>query len=149
MVGAAALGRFLRKHRAVGLDSSILIYFIEADPVYGPLAHKIFEWMEAGRGQGICSALTLLEVLVQPYRRNDEERVGQFYGLLTTYPHLTWVPLSLEIADLGARLRATYRLKTPDSILIATALNSEASGFIGNDADLKRVTELDVLVLGK
>ena len=50
---------------------------------------------------------------------------------------------------LGARLRATYRLKTPDSILIATALNSEATGFIGNDADLKRVTELDVLVLGK
>ena len=149
MVGAAALERFLRKHRTVGLDSSILIYFIEADPGYGPLAHKIFEWMEAGRGQGICSALTLLEVLVQPYRRNDEERVGQFYGLLTTYPHLTWVPLSLEIADLGARLRATYRLKTPDSILIATALNSEASGFIGNDADLKRVTELDVLVLGK
>jgi len=149
VVGAAALERFLRKHRTVGLDSSILTYFIEADPGYGPLAHKIFEWMEAGRGQGICSALTLLEVLVQPYRRNDEERVGQFYGLLTTYPHLTWVPLSLEIADLGARLRATYRLKTPDSILIATALNSEASGFIGNDADLKRVTELDVLVLGK
>ena len=149
MVGAAALERFLRKHRTVGLDSSILIYFIEADPVYGPLAHTIFEWMEAGRGQGICSALTLLEVLVQPYRRNDEERAGQFYGLLTTYPHLTWVPLSLEIADLGARLRATYRLKTPDSILIATALNSEASGFIGNDADLKRVTGLDVLVLGK
>jgi len=79
----------------------------------------------------------------------DEERVGQFYGLLTTYPHLTWVALSLEIADLGARLRATYRLKTPDSILIATALNSEATGFIGNDADLKRVTQLDVLVLGK
>ncbi|MBI2153263.1 MAG: PIN domain-containing protein [Candidatus Rokubacteria bacterium] len=149
MVGAAALEGFLKKHRKIGLDSSILIYFIQADLVYGPLANKIFEWMEAGRVQGICSALTLLEVLVQPYRRNDEERVGQFYGLLTTYPHLTWVALSLEIADLGARLRATYRLKTPDSILIATALNSEATGFIGNDADLKRVTELDVLVLGK
>jgi hypothetical protein len=40
-------------------------------------------------------------------------------------------------------------LKTPDSILIATALSSNATGFIGNDADLKRVIELDVLVLGK
>lgn len=149
MVGAAALQGFLKKHRTIGLDSSILIYFLEADPVYGPLAHKVFEWMEAGRVQGICSALTLLEVLVQPYRRNDEERVSQFYGLLATYPHLTWIPLSLEIADLGARLRATYRLKTPDSILVATALNSNATGFIGNDADLKRVIELDVLVLGK
>src|SRR4030067_680090 len=47
------------------------------------------------------------------------------------------------------RLWATYRLKTPDSILIATAVNSEATGFIGNDADLKRITELGVLVLGK
>ena len=148
MVAAAALERFLKKHRKIGLDSSTLIYFIEADPVYGPLTQKLFEWMEAGKVQGICSALTLLEVLVEPYRRNDEERVSQFYGLLTTYPHLTWIPLSLEIADLGARLRATYRLKTPDSILIATALSSEATGFIGNDTDLKRVTELDVLVLG-
>lgn len=149
MVGIAALERFLKKHRRIGLDASILIYFIEANPVYGPRAATVFEWMEAGRVQGVCSTLTLLEVLVQPYRRNDEERVGQFYGLLTTYPHLSWIPLSLEIADLGARLRATYRLKTPDSILIASGLNSGTTGFIGNDADLKRVTELDVLVLGE
>ena len=62
MVGAAALERFPKKRRKIGLDSSILIYFIEADPVYGPFANKVFEWMEAGRVQGICSALTLLEV---------------------------------------------------------------------------------------
>ena len=53
MVGAAGLERFLKKHRTIGLDSSILIYFIEADPVYGPLARNIFEWMEAGRIRGI------------------------------------------------------------------------------------------------
>ena len=149
MVGAAALERFLKQHRTIGLDTSILIYFIEANPLYGPLAAQVFEWMEAGKVNGVCSTLTLLEVLVQPYRRHDEERAGQFYGLLTTYPHLRWIPLSLEIADLGARLRATYRLKTPDSILIATGLHSEATGFIGNDADMKRVSELDVLVLGE
>ncbi len=35
MVGAAALEGFLKNHRKIGLDSSILIYFIEADLVYG------------------------------------------------------------------------------------------------------------------
>ena len=148
MVGPATLERFLKRHTKVGLDSSILIYFIEADALYGSRARTIFEWMEARRIEGICSTLTLLEVLVQPYRRNDEERIGQLYGLLTSYPHLTWVGLSLEIADVGARLRATYRLKTPDAILMATALSSGATGFIGNDNELRRVTELDVLLLG-
>ena len=149
MVRPAVLERFLKKHRTVGLDSSILIYFIEGNPRYGPLANRVFQWVEAGRIRGICSTLTLLEALVQPYRHGDDERASQFYGLLTTYPHLTWVPLSIDIADLGARLRATYRLKTPDSILMATALHSEATGFVANDADLRRVTEMDVLVLGQ
>ncbi|MZH46407.1 MAG: type II toxin-antitoxin system VapC family toxin [Nitrospinae bacterium] len=67
--------------------------------------------------------------------------------MLTTYPHLTWIDMSLEIADLGAQLRARYNLKTPDSILLATAIHSEASGFIGNDSKFKKVTELDILML--
>lgn len=145
MVSPAALDRFLRKHKRIGLDSNIFIYFIEGFPTYQKLTQKIFTSIESGRNEGICSTLSLLEVLVQPYRNNDEERVNQFYGLLTTYPHLTWVDMTLGIADQGAQLRALYKLKTPDAILLATAIQSEATGFIGNDAQLKKVTELEVL----
>jgi predicted nucleic acid-binding protein len=60
---------------------------------------------------------------------------------------LNWVGLSLEIADLGARLRARYGLKTPDAIILATAIHSRATGFIGNDLRLSRVTEIDTMVL--
>lgn len=147
MVSLPILEGFLRRHKKVGLDSSVLIYFIEDHPQFGALAQKIFESIEMGRNEGVCSPLTLLEVLVQPYRKNDEERINQFYGLLTTYPHLTWMGLSVEIADVGAQLRAKYQLKTPDSILLATTVWSGGTGFIGNDTYLKRVTELDVLVL--
>ncbi len=145
MVSPAALGRFLKKHQRIGLDSNILIYFIEGIPAYQKLTRKIFESIEAGRNEGICSTLSLLEVLVQPYRNKDEERVNQFYGLLTTYPHLNWIDMTLEIADQGAQLRARYKLKTPDAILLATAIQSEATGFIGNDKRLKKVTELEVM----
>lgn len=73
--------------------------------------------------------------------------MNQFYGLLITYPNLLWIDLTTEIADLGARFRAKYAVKTPDAILLATAALAGATGFIGNDAQLGRVAELDVLTL--
>lgn len=147
MVSPSTLDRFLKKHKQIGLDSNVLIYFVEGSLTYQKLTKKIFESIESGKNLGICSTLSLLEILVQPYRDNNEELVNQFYGMLTTYPHLTWIDMSLEIADLGAQLRARYNLKTPDSILLATAIHSEASGFIGNDSKFKKVTELDILML--
>lgn len=149
MVSLPSLEGFLKKHMRIGLDSNVLIYFIEAHPQYHRHTQRIFDSIEAGRHLGICSTLSLLEVLVQPYRRHNDEMVNQFYGLLTTYPHLVWTELSVEIADLGARLRAKYQIKTPDAILLATAIQSDATGFIGNDAQLNRVTELDILILSK
>lgn len=147
MVSPAALDRFLKKHQRIGLDSNIFIYFIEGIPAYQKLTRKIFESIEAGRNEGICSTLSLLEVIVQPYRNKDEERVNQFYGWLTTYPHLSWVAMTLAIADQGAQLRARYKLKIPDAILLATAIQSEATGFLGNDKRLNKFTELEVLIL--
>jgi len=140
---------FLRRHRLVGLDSNILIYFIEAHPQYHTLCEKIFAAIEAGRNSGVCSTLSLLEILVQPYRNSDDVRVDSFYSLLTTYPHLAWVSLDTEIADLGAQLRAKYRLRTPDAIVLASALHAGASGFIANDEQFERIAELEVLIVGK
>lgn len=146
--GESARARtFLKKHKCVGLDSNVLIYFIEGHSAYEKLTRKIFESLESEVNEGICSTLTLLEILVQPYRRKNDELVNQFYGLLTTYPNLSWQEMTLGIADVGARLRADYRLKTPDAILLATAIQSGATGFICNDAQLRKVNELDVLIL--
>ena len=148
MVNLPELEGFLKKNKKIGIDSNIFIYFIEAHPSYHHLTQKIFESIEAGRNVGVCSSLSLLEVLVQPYRKNNEELVNQFYALLTTFPNLIWVDLSLEAADLGARLRTKYSLKTPDAGLLATAIQSKATGFIGNDSQLKKVRELEIMVLG-
>lgn len=147
MVSLSTFQGFLKRHERIGLDSNVLIYFIEAHPDYHRLTQKLFASIESGRNFGVCATLSLLEVLVQPYRDDRDELVNQFYGLLTTYPNLIWVDLSIEVADLGARLRAQYQLKTPDAILLATAIRAGATGFIGNDARLKRVAGTEVLLL--
>jgi predicted nucleic acid-binding protein len=149
VVSLLRLERFLRKHTVVGIDSNVLIYFIEAHPQYHDATRAIFRAIESGRNRGVCSTLALMEVLVQPYRARNEELVNRFYGLLTTYPHLKWVELSTAVADVAARLRAEYRLKTPDAILLATTMQAGATGFIGNDSGLKRMPELDVFLLSE
>lgn len=125
----------------------MFIYAVEGDPRYSALVHPILSWVEGGEGQAVTSTITMLEVLVQPYRLSDLNRVNQFYALLATYPNLEWVAPSLAVADRAARLRADHNLKTPDAVQAATALARGATGLVTNDPAYKRVVGLEILVL--
>jgi predicted nucleic acid-binding protein len=140
-------GAFLTQHTFVGLDTNLLIYFVQAHPRYGPWCRTLFEQIGSGRNSAVTSAVSLLEVLVEPYRREDHELVHAFYALLPGYSHLRWLPVTLPVADLAAQLRARYRLSTPDAIQIATALDAGATGLIGNDKSWRKVKEIECLVL--
>jgi predicted nucleic acid-binding protein len=85
--------------------------------------------------------------LVPSYRDKDEHRVDEFYALLSTYPNLRWIPPDLETADLAARLRADYRLRTPDALQAAAAIQADATGFVTNDPVFARVAEFKTAVL--
>ena len=89
----------------------------------------------------------MTELLAQPYRSSDEQRVDEFYGLLSTYPNLDWIAPHLEIADLAACFRALHRLRTPDALQAATAAHASATGLITNDAAFERVEAFETLVL--
>jgi predicted nucleic acid-binding protein len=110
---------------------------------------RIFSWLERSAGQGVTSTITMTELLVQPYREFDEQRVDEFFALPSTFPNLEWVAPSLEIADLAARLRALHRLRTPDALQAATAARAGATGLITNDAAFERVEAFETLVLDR
>jgi predicted nucleic acid-binding protein len=86
----------------------------------------------------------MTEVLVHPYRASNELLVNQYYGLLSLFPNLQWVPPDLAIADAAARVRARYHLRTPDALQVATAIRGGASAILTNDSDIARVPELEV-----
>ena len=148
-MGVSRLDAFLRRHRLIALDTSIFIYQLEANARYLPLTDRIFTWLEEPDSQAVTSTITMTELLVQPYRDSDEQRVDEFYGLLTTYPNLTWVAPSLQSADVAARLRALYRLRTPDALQAAAAEHSGATGLITNDPAFERVKAFETLVLDR
>jgi predicted nucleic acid-binding protein len=146
-LGLARLRAFLQRHRRIALDTSIFIYQLEANARYLPLTDHVFAWLERPDSKAVTSTITMTELLVQPYRDSDEQRVDEFYGLLSTYPNLEWIAPNLEIADLAARLRAIHRLKTPDALQAATAAHAGATALITNDAVFERVDMFETLVL--
>lgn len=95
----------------------------------------------------MTSTVPLLELLVQPYRDHKEELAQKIFALTSTYPKIEWVPLTLAVADRAAELRARYRLSTPDAIQLATAVRHKATRFYGNDRALRRVKEIDCVLL--
>jgi predicted nucleic acid-binding protein len=147
VVTPRSLAGFLKQHRSIHLDTSAFIYFVERHPRYFPVCEELFREIEAGRTKASTSTLTLLEVLVQPYRLQKEELVLKFYALLTTYPHLAWIPMDLKVADQAAKLRAEHGLKTPDAIQAASAIASGASGLVCNDKIFGKVKAFEGFIL--
>lgn len=148
-MGVERLRAFLRRHRRIALDTSIFIYHLEANQKYHAYTDPIFSWLEQSKFKAITSTITMTELLVLPYREGDEQRANDFYALLSTYPNLDWIPPSLEIADLAARIRAVHRLRTSDALQAATAAHSKATGLITKDAVFERVEGFQTLVLDK
>jgi predicted nucleic acid-binding protein len=132
-----------------GLDTAPLIYFIEENPLYLDIVRPFFDALDLGLLSAVTSTVTLLEVLVHPFRQGDMKLAQQYRDILLNAEGLTMIPLTNDIAEEASRLRATHAIRTPDAVQIATARHMEASFFLTNDARLPSLPELRVLVLGQ
>ena len=137
------------KGKVVGLDTMVFIYHFEENQAYSPLTFSIFESLEKGNFNGITSILTLLEILVKPKKENNLLLTERYKLLFETFPNLQVKELNENIADIASSLRANYNINTPDAIQIATSLEAKADIFITNDATLKKISEIKVLLLSE
>jgi predicted nucleic acid-binding protein len=146
-LGLTALHAFLQRHRRIALDTSVFIYQVEANARYVKLTDPVFAWLNRPDCTAVTSTITMTELLVPAYQTGGEHRVDEFYALLTAYATLDWVPPSLEIADIAARIRARHRLRTPDALQAATAIQAQATGLVTNDPIFGRVPAFETMVL--
>jgi predicted nucleic acid-binding protein len=132
---------------AVGVDTAIFIYFIEEHPQFLPLVEPLFKEVNAGRKELVTSALTLLEVLVVPYRSGDHLLAGRYEALLTQSRGIRVAEISRDHLRAAAQLRAATGVKTPDSLQLVAALTTGCTAFLTNDRDLPPIPGLRVLQL--
>jgi predicted nucleic acid-binding protein len=133
----------------VALDTSVFIYFIERDPAWLPLVRSLFAGAASGKLELVTSSVTLLEVLVVPYRKGDVAVAEQYESLLTRSRGLTLVAIDRPVLRAAAQLRAMHRLTTPDALQIAAALSSRCTAFVTNDRKLPSIGSLRVVQLSE
>lgn len=131
----------------VCIDTAPIIYFIEKHHKYLDLIRPIFAEIDAGRIEAITSTITLLEVLVQPIKTSNTNLAERYREILLYSEGLTTFEILHEVSEISSKLRAKYSIKTPDAIQIAVGLLYGATKFITNDPVLKKVADINVLVL--
>ena len=95
----------------------------------------------------VTSSLTLLEVLVVPYRAGNRQLAERYEHLLTRSRGVRLIDLTRDELRAAAQLRAATGLKTPDALQLTAALGAGCTAFVTNDRRLPVVPGLHVLQL--
>ncbi|MGA2384614.1 MAG: PIN domain-containing protein [Gemmatimonadales bacterium] len=133
----------------VALDTAPFIYFIEQHPRFGPLVRHLLDDADRGVRLVVTSAVTLLEVLVVPYRAGDVTLAERYEALLTRSRGLRLVGLDRAQLKTAAQIRAAYRARTPDALQLAAALTQRCSAFVTDDRAMPAVPGLRILQLSE
>lgn len=143
----APLTSLLAGHRLVALDTSVWIYHFEGSSAYGRAADSVLQAVSKGRVAAVASELVLLELLVAPLKKGAQDVADEIELTLLHFPHLQLAPVTRDVLVRAAETRARYGLRTPDAIMVATAVESGATLAVTNDVAWRKVKELEVVVL--
>jgi len=128
----------------VYLDANFFIYTLEAVAPWARAAGEVLRSLDGGQLAAATSELSLAECLVKPLELGLTDVAGAYLELLKDHRFLSVAPVTREILIEAARLRSLSRIKLPDAIHAATALQKGCSSFLTND-DRLRVEGLDVV----
>ncbi len=131
----------------VGVDTAIFIYFIEEHERFLSAVAPLFGAADAGKCDLVVSALTLLEVLVVPYRAGNLRLAERYEALLTRSRGVRMIDVTRDHLRAAAQLRAMTGVTTPDAIQLANAVGAGCSHFVTNDRRLPAVPGLKIVQL--
>lgn len=107
----------------------------------------VVDFIADGAITAVTSPVTLAECLVHPVRLGLPRVSQAFIRTIVRGDNTEFVPIDDTIAQRAAEIRSRYNLTLPDAFQVAVALEAGCEAFLTNDLDLRRVSELHVVVL--
>lgn len=139
---AAPLWGGLAPGARVFVDSAPFIYLLEDHPVFAPRFLGLFEAAAAGQLHILLSTITVAEVLTGPHKAGRAALAKRYETALCEYEVLN---VSVSVAALAAQIGCQYRLRLPDALQLAAALEGGAHAFVTHDRDFAAVDAIAVL----
>lgn len=130
------------------IDTSPFIYLIQNHPEY---YQKVADFLETElsikEASLITSVMTVAEFLVHPTSNKNDIVIQSFRKTLDQL-NIFVSNITIETAEKSAELRAKYKfLRAFDALQLASALLLSCDLFLTNDLELKKVTELNVVLV--
>lgn len=132
----------LAEGSTVLVDTAPWIYLLEDHPEFAPRYAGLFEAAEQGQLRLALTPITVAEVLTGPFKAGQTALAKRYETALGQY---LLAPMTVSVAALAAQLRVQYRLKLPDALQLASALEIGAAALVTHDRDFARVQGLSVL----
>ena len=134
---------------SVYLDTNIIIYAVEGYETHAAPIKSLLRGLTEGKINAVTSELTLAEALVKPKRDANAKLAQAYQRFLLPTTTLRNVPISREILESAAGIRAISALKLPDAIHWATAINQQCDSFLTNDEGFKSMAGVKVVLLSQ
>jgi predicted nucleic acid-binding protein len=129
------------------LDTGPVIYFVEKNPQYNAVVRSFFDRIDQGVISAVTSPITLAECLIVPVRSNLTTLQQDYTQLITNGSNTTFATINHKAGLWAATLRAKYNIRLIDALQIGVALDMDCDAFLTNDAMLRRVVEINMIMV--
>lgn len=123
----------------VHVDARVLARHLLGDDRYLRLTRLLFRGLEGGEVEGQTSAVSVYQLLAEPYRRGREDDARGAADYLAALRGLEVVPVGAGVARRAAQVRARLGGRPERAIQIATALEGDADVFVAQGSGLRRI----------
>jgi predicted nucleic acid-binding protein len=135
------------RSKKVYFDTNIFIYLLQDHQEFGEICLSIIQSAVDKELDGYSGDLVLAELLVKPLKDNNARAVKAVKDLFTEDTKIELLPHTRSAYITAAHLRANHKIKLPDALHIATALENQVEIFLTNDRDIPLIPEITVLTL--
>ena len=147
MSETSGLQQVLADAGVVYIDAGVLALHLTGNPTYLPLTRAVLGGLRDGDFQGRTSAVTVYQLLVEPYRSGQEQTAERVERLVAALPGLEVVPVSATICRQAAQVKTQIGGGFTRAIQIATALAGDAQVYVTQRSALRRIAGLTVAQL--
>jgi len=121
------------------VDTNIIIYLMDATPSYGSLSHQLFEMIERGDTFAVISIISVAEIIQGLLKKGSHQTAGEIKTYLLNFPNTECQDITPDVLEkMGNDDRIHWpRLRTIDSLIIASGLVNDVGKIVSNDAHFR------------
>ncbi len=134
--------------KKVLIDTNIIIYLTDKVEPYEDLSRLLLTLLEEGNINAIISVVSIAEVMQGPLKKGLTDPALRVKEYLLNFPNMICQMINeevLEIIGIDDRIKWA-KLRTIDSLIIASGLKNHIDRIISNDLHFKQAVPKDLLV---